>query len=273
MSCFRYQVSQSAEVVSSAGKGEQPPNLVDPSQLHFPDHPHHFHPPERLLHSFSLPLTHLIPPMSRGPLVHRAPAVRIVLRHMWGNVHPAESSYESLRVVVFVSSQGEPLSAGDGLGHEHRCISLRSSISLGQKSLHQKPVTILHQYMSQVAELGFAPFGFLEQSSVGIRGRFMGLVRPFLLVKVDLSSWSGWLPLSVLPPKALLTGPSLDQGSVHGEMFIRHVRLGAFQHPLEKTLRNLFIQQALPILAVHRVIPDRFVHLHPHKPPEQHVVL
>jgi hypothetical protein len=39
MSCFCYQVSQSAEVVSSAGKGEQPTNLVNPSQLHFPQHP------------------------------------------------------------------------------------------------------------------------------------------------------------------------------------------------------------------------------------------
>src|SRR5450755_3009671 len=91
--------------------------------------------------------------MSRGPLIHRAPAVRIVLRHMWSNVHPAKFSYEFLRVVVFVCSQGHPLSAGEGLGHEHRCISLRSSISLGQKSLHQKPVAVLHQYMSQVAKL------------------------------------------------------------------------------------------------------------------------
>src|ERR1700758_3299815 len=47
-SCFRHQVSQSAEVVSSPGESKQPPNLVDPSQLHFPEHPDHFHPPERL---------------------------------------------------------------------------------------------------------------------------------------------------------------------------------------------------------------------------------
>ena len=33
------------------------------------------------------------------------------------------------------------------------------------------------------------------------------------------------------------------------------------------------VQQTLPILAVHRVIPYRLVHLHPHKPSEQQVVL
>src|ERR1700732_3558684 len=130
MSCFRYQVSQSAEVIGSSGEGKKPSNLVDPSQLHFPEHPHHLHPPERLLHSFSLPQTHLIPDMPRVPLVHRAPAVRIVLRHMRGNLHPAEFSHEFLRVVVFVSSQGDPLSAGNGLGHEHCCLSLRCSICL-----------------------------------------------------------------------------------------------------------------------------------------------
>jgi hypothetical protein len=56
-------------------------------------------------------------------------------------------------------------------------------------------------------------------------------------------------------------------------MFIRHVWLCAFQHSSEKSLRDLFVQQTLPILAEHRVIPDRLVHLHPHKPPEQQVVL
>jgi hypothetical protein len=113
----------------------------------------------------------------------------------------------------------------------------------------------------------------LEQSSVGIRGRFMGLVRPLLLVKVDLSSWSGWLPLPLLPPKAFLTGPSVAQRPIHREMFIRHVRPRMFQHSLKKRLRDLFVQQTISILAVHRVIPDRLVHLHPHKPLEQHVVL
>src|ERR1700726_1270647 len=169
--------------------------------------------------------------MSGGPLIHRAPTVRIVLRHMWSNVHPTEFSYEFLRVVVFVSSQGHPLSAGEGLGHQHRCISLRSAIGLSQKSLHQKAVTVFHQYMSQVAELRFAPFRLLEQPGIRIRCGFMGLVLSLLPVKVDLSSRPGRLPPAVLAPETLLARPSLDQCPVHREMFIRHVRLRTFEYP------------------------------------------
>jgi hypothetical protein len=53
-----HQVSQSAQVVGGPGEGKQPSHLVDPSQLHSLEHPHHLHPPERLLHSLSLPLIH-----------------------------------------------------------------------------------------------------------------------------------------------------------------------------------------------------------------------
>src|SRR5579864_5741818 len=127
--------------------------------------------------------------------------------------------------------------------------------------------------MSQVAQFGLASFGLLEQPSLGIRCRFMGLVLSLFLVKVDLSARPGWLSLPVLPPETLMAGPSLHQRSVYREMFVRHKRTGSLQHPPEKQLRNLFVQQSLPILAVHRVIPDRLVHLHPYKPPEQQVVL
>src|SRR5215470_3771375 len=88
----------------------------------------------------------------------------------------------------------------------------------------------------------------------------MGLVLSLFSAKVDISSRSGRLPAPVLWSETLMTGPSLDQRSVHREMFIRHVRLGSFQHPLKKRLRDLFVQQTLSILAVHRVIPDRLVH-------------
>ncbi len=103
MSCPGHQVSQSAEVVSGSGEGEQPRNLVDPSQLHFLQRPYHLYPPERLLHSFSLPLAHLVSCVPRGPLIHHAPAVRIVLRHVRGDVHPTKFSYQFLLVVILLS--------------------------------------------------------------------------------------------------------------------------------------------------------------------------
>src|SRR5882762_6666147 len=88
----------------------------------------------------------------------------------------------------------------------------------------------------------------------------MGLVLSLFSAKVDISSRFGRLPAPVLWPETLMTCPSLDQRSVHCEMFIRHVRPGSFQHSLEERLRDLLVQQALPILAINRVIPHRLVH-------------
>src|SRR5260370_17169957 len=87
----------------------------------------HLHPPERLLHSFSLPLTHLIPRMPRGSLVHRAPAVGRVLRHMRSDVHPPKFSYEFPRLVVLVPTQRHALSCWHTFPHQHPTIPPTSS--------------------------------------------------------------------------------------------------------------------------------------------------
>jgi len=43
--------------------------------------------------------------MPRGSLVHRAPTLGRVLRHMRGDVHPAQFSDEFLSVVILVTSK------------------------------------------------------------------------------------------------------------------------------------------------------------------------
>jgi hypothetical protein len=88
--------------------------------------------------------------MSRGSLIDRTEAVRIVLRHMRGDVHPAEFPNQFSRVIILVATQSYAFAAGDGFHHEHRCLSFCSSGGLGQKRLHQKSVAVLHQYMSHV---------------------------------------------------------------------------------------------------------------------------
>src|SRR6266446_10516903 len=112
---------------------------------------------------------------------------------MRGDVHPPQFSDEFPRVVVLVPSQRYAFPRWDRFHHEHRSISFRSAIGLGQKCLHQKPVAVLHQYMSQVAELRLATFGLLEQSGIRIRRGFMGPVLSLLSVKVDLSSRARWV--------------------------------------------------------------------------------
>src|SRR6266850_2477932 len=73
----------------------------------------------------------------------------------------------------------------------------------------------------------------------------MGLVLSLFPAKVHISSRFGRLPGPVLRSETLVTCPSLDQGPVHREMFIRHERPGSFQHPLEKRLRDLFVAKSI----------------------------
>src|SRR5260370_27392942 len=146
--------------------------------------------------------------MPRGSLVHRAPAVGRVLRHMRGDIHPAQFSYEFLRVVALVPSQRHAFPGWEGFGHEHRSIPLRSSRRLGQKGLHQKPVAILHQYMSHIAQLRLASAVLGVHPSIRIGSRFMGLVLSLFSAKVDISARFGRLPGSVLGSETLMTCPS-----------------------------------------------------------------
>src|SRR2546422_10602749 len=101
----------------------------------------------------------------------------------------------------------------------------------------------------------------------------MGFVAALLSVKVYLAARTGPVPRVVLPPKTLLARPRFDPRPVHREMLVRQIRLRLREHPLEKRLGDLLVQQPLPILAEHRVVPHLLVHLHPHKPPKQQVVL
>ena len=101
-----------------------------------------------------------------------------------------------------------------------------------------------------------------------------------LAMKVD-----GWVPriirrrlvgrVLVLWIKALQARPGFNQRPVDGEVFHRQEvplpRLG--QHAREEGLRDIAIQQALPVLRERRRVPDRLVHVQPDEPAEQQVVI
>src|SRR5271156_6512060 len=99
--------------------------------------------------------------------------------------------------------------------------------------------------MSHVAQLRLAASGLRPQPGIGICGRFMGLVLALFPFEVDLSSRSSGLPTPILWSETLLTGPGLNQRSVHSEMFIRQERPSFLQHPREKCRRDLLVQQSL----------------------------
>src|SRR5579864_3636426 len=69
--------------------------------------------------------------MPCGPLVHRAPAIGIVLRYMRRDVHPAKFTYEFLGVIILVSSLPSSLAFPPG--------SLRPSALLLPAPLFHSP--------------------------------------------------------------------------------------------------------------------------------------
>jgi hypothetical protein len=78
---------------------------------------------------------------------------------------------------------------------------------------------------------------------------------------------------ATLPLKALLARLGFDQGPIHREVFVRHVRLSPGHDALQKVARQFLIQQAVAILREDRRIPNPVVHRKPDEPAKQDVVI
>src|SRR2546422_4683070 len=159
------EISQPAEIISGTGEGKQPPDFLEPSQLHLLQHADDLHPSKRLLHSLSFLLAQFVTDMPGGPSVDRTGTVRVVLRHMRRDVHPSEFPHELLRVIVLVPAQGHLLDARNLLRQEQPCISFRSAVGLRQHRLDQQSVAILDQDVAQVAQLGLTALRSEEHTS------------------------------------------------------------------------------------------------------------
>ena len=106
----------------------------------------------------------------------------------------------------------------------------------------------------------------------------MRLIAAFLAVEVHgriAAAVCGRLRWLVFALKTLLSCPGFDQRSIHREVILRQQALCArlFQHRLEERLRDVAFQQPLAVLGKHRHVPDGVIHVEPHEPAVQHVVI
>jgi hypothetical protein len=69
--------------------------------------------------------------------------------------------------------------------------------------------------------------------------------------------------------------PGFNEGSIHGEVLIRQqVTLPSLgQYLVKEGMGDIPLQQALPVLANGRGVPDGIIHVHAHKPPKQQVII
>jgi len=85
------------------------------------------------------------------------------------------------------------------------------------------PLAVVHQDFTQVSQLRFLSFAVLEQPSVWIAGRLMGVVQPLLTMKIH-GRIAGiiWLARGLsLATETLLTRPRFQQGAVDREVLVR----------------------------------------------------
>ena len=117
-----------------------------------------------------------------------------------------------------------------GLVHQHRHrVPLRRPHRLGSLKVHQHPVAVFHQGMGHEDQPGFLAFPFAQQPSLRISGALVGgIVTAFpteVYPGVARVIIGGLGRVTVPGFKALQAGGRLNQGAVHGEMFVRQQAL------------------------------------------------
>src|SRR5262245_6569546 len=100
----------------------------------------------------------------------------------------------------------------------------------------------------------------------------MRIVSPLLAVEVPPDAASRII-VAVFPLEALLARPSFNQRPVHREVLITHQPFRLRFDFRKEPLRQILIQHPFAVLAEHRMIPYRLVHLQAHKPAKQQVVV
>src|SRR5271169_4075546 len=183
-------------------------------------------PTEDLFDSLALALADRVASVPGRAFINGAVApLMLVLRHVRSHRRFPQFPHEILRVVILVSAQRHTLApTWNPRGHVEPRIALGCSRGPREPRVHHQPVAILHQYMPQVTQLGFAPARFPIQHRLWIGSGLVRLIPAFLPVKVHR-----WIAAAVLwrwrrlvsSLKTLLPRPGFDQGSVHGEVLLR----------------------------------------------------
>jgi len=162
-----------------------------------------------------------------------------LLRHVRRHVPVAHFPYESSRVIAFVGAQSKPAYCGNVL------VENRNGLVVDTLVLRSPAI---RPAISRAASRC--------QPCFRIGGGGMRVVAA--LFPVEINAWiAGVLQwrcaILIFALKTLPTRPSLDQCTVHAEMFIRQQVVGTclFQHLCEELLGDIAIQQPVAILAEH----------------------
>src|SRR5579871_329891 len=275
------ELGNANQIVSSRGQNKEPFHQAATAMTGLAQAADRLHPAEWLFDPLALDGTDAIAGMSRGARVDCGTAIGIVLRDMRGAAALAAASDKVGGVIVLVAAYR---AAGLGiiLDHVERGRALGRAVRLGQSRIDDEPVAVLRHQMSHVAELGLLAGPFAEQPRVGVGGRRMRVILALLAMKVAFgiataASRAGLARLSIiiLWDKALHRGPRLDQRAIDREVLAgkQLADLRQVQNRDKELVRDIAIEQPIPVFAECRRVPHRIIDRHADEPTEQQVVV
>src|SRR5262245_21703489 len=255
---------------------------VSTPKTRFPKTSHGLHPTKDLFDSLSNPLTEGIALMTRGsPIDGRSAFALGVGRHMRENLSSTQKTHKVLSVITLISSQTfhpdsfSSLTLKQPLGR----FSLGAARGLTDFEVDQQPVSVLHQGMGPITQLGLFAGPLTHKTTVRISNGLMGLVVAFLTMKIHPAvariSWS-FISRAIFSfrPKTLKAGPGFNQSPIDRKMIVAHQTRpsGLSNYGFKKQAPHLVCHQPLPVLAEYRGVKTLLFKLHVQKPAKQQMV-
>src|SRR5215510_13467421 len=222
-----HQLGHADKVICRSHPPSSQLRSVSSSKTRFPKTSHGLHPTKDLFDPLSNPLTEGIALMTRGS--PRSAFALGVGRHMRENLSPAQKTHKVLRVITLIGSQAfHPNSFSSLTLKQSLCgFSLGAARGLTDFEIDQQPVSVLHQGMGPITQLGLFARPLTHQTTVGIGSGLMSLVAAFLTMKIHPTvariSWS-FIPRPIFSfrSKTLKAGPGLDQSPIDCKMIVAH---------------------------------------------------
>src|SRR5215467_3148035 len=277
-----HQLGHANKIIGCSHPPSSQLGSVSSSEACFPKTSHGLHPTKDLFDPFSNPLTEGIAFMTRGsPIDGRSPFALGVGRHMRENLSPAQKSHKVLRVITLIRAQTFHPDFFSSLALEQPLggFSLGAARGLTDFEVDQQPVSVLHQGMSSITQLGLFARPLTHQTTVWIGSRLMGLIAAFLTMKIQpavapISRSLISRAIFSFRPKTLKASPSLDHSPIDCKMIVAHQSgpSSLSDYGFKKQSPDLMRQQSLPVLAEDRGVKTLLLQLHVQKPAKQKIV-
>src|SRR6516225_4219302 len=278
LSLRRYEIPNPHQVVRRGRERENPSDLLKAAVPELSQPADFFQPGEYFLNSFSLLLTDFVARMPRSSTVDRRSSASVVFRNVRSHVRLPDVLNKLLSVVSLVSTESHSARAADVCCKLLTRFSLCRTCRPRHAGINCESVPVLHEQVARVAQFCLLAFAFLAQHRLGVGCGLVRLIRTPLTMKVNrgiariVRRRPAWI---ILILKALKACRRFDQGPVHREVFFaKQIMFGrARQHLFRERSRDVTPHQPLSVLRECARIPYTVIHIQPHKPPKQQVVV